>query len=69
VESGAERLVLCKIHTADNPRILFSLIIAADFTWTITVAGQKVCLTFNLELVIFVYSPFTTPVVTISLVG
>ena len=54
MESGAERLVLCKIQTVNNPRILFGLIIAADFTWTLPFAGQKVCLTFSLELAIFV---------------
>ena len=44
MESGPERLVLCNIQSADSPRVLFSLIIAADFTWTLKVAGQKVCL-------------------------
>ena len=43
MECGAERLVLCKTEGAENPRILFSLTIAPDFTWTLNVAGNKVC--------------------------
>lgn len=44
VECGAERLVLSNIQGTENPRILFSLTIAPNFTWTLSVAGNKVCL-------------------------
>ena len=44
MECGAERLVLSNIQGPENPRILVSLSIVPDFTWTLSVAGNKVCL-------------------------